>query len=79
MIDRSNQTSVVFEQALDLAEKDEACLMIFYCFTEVMLEPLIESGTGLDWYQQDVGVFHPLETEIMQTQIEGIKQFKPQK
>ncbi|OKH26588.1 hypothetical protein NIES593_00545 [Hydrococcus rivularis NIES-593] len=74
-VDRSNLTSVVFEQALDLAEKDQACLMIFHCFTEVVLEPLIESGTGLDWYQPDVGVFHPLETEIMQTEIEGIKQW----
>jgi len=68
-IEHSNLTSVVFEQALDLADKDKACLMIFHCFTEGMLVPLIESGTALDCYQPDVGVY-PVETEI-----EGIKQW----
>ena len=44
-----NGYSLMFEQALDLAEKDKACLMIFHCFTELMLEPLIKAGTALDF------------------------------
>ncbi len=74
-IDRSNLTSVVFEQALDLAAKDKAALMIFHCFVEEMLEPLIEYRTGLDFYPPDMGAINPYEAEIIQREIEGIEQW----
>ncbi|MBV6622578.1 MAG: universal stress protein [Rivularia sp. (in: Bacteria)] len=74
-IDRSNLTPVVFEQAVDLAAKDKAALMIFHCFVEEMLEPLMESRTGLDFYPSDVGAINPYETEIIQKEIEGIEQW----
>lgn len=32
-IDRSPQTEVVFEQALELAKKEEAALMVFHCLS----------------------------------------------
>jgi len=49
-IDRSPLATEIFEQALDLAQKERACLMLFHCLNrEDWLEagPLLQTGVGL--------------------------------
>lgn len=49
-IDRSPLATEIFEQALDLAQKQRACLMLFHCLNrEDWLEagPLLQTGVGL--------------------------------
>lgn len=49
-LDRSSQSDRVFEQALELAKKDEAALMLFYCLPSELqgsglyIEPPLEAA-----------------------------------
>jgi len=49
-LDRSPLASEIFEQALDLAQKETACLMLFHCLNRedwVEVGPLLQTGIGL--------------------------------
>jgi len=49
-IDCSPLASEIFEQALDLAQKEKACLMLFHCLNRedwVEVGPLLQTGVGL--------------------------------
>lgn len=50
-LDRSSQAPIVFERALDIAEKDNASLLVFHCLSwqkESDIAPLVGTGMGLD-------------------------------
>lgn len=50
-VDRLGQASAVFEQALELAQKNSARLMVFHCVNpqgEGEIAPLMGTGVGLD-------------------------------
>ena len=51
-INHSPSTSIVFERAIDLAQKERANLTILHCIANnsVGLEPLLESGVGSGFY-----------------------------
>jgi nucleotide-binding universal stress UspA family protein len=68
-IDRSPQTSMVFEQALGLAQTEESCLMVFHCVskeTETQPTPFVGTLADIDMY----GTFRRLQRERLQKEIE---------
>ena len=67
-IDRSPSTSIVFERAIDLAQKERANLTILHCIANntIGLEPLLESGAGTGFYPADPEFFQSLSNETLE-------------
>lgn len=60
-IDRSSLASVVFEQALELAKKEEASFMVFHCIDSATLRQLtslIDVGEETKQVQEWLHTFH---------------------
>jgi nucleotide-binding universal stress UspA family protein len=75
-INHSPLTSIVFDRALNLAQQEQANLMILHCLVDVAaLEPLSESGErfGLYPYPSDTGFSQLLQDETLQLDIEQAK------
>ena len=65
-INPSPQTSTVFDQALNLAQKEQASLMILYCLVNIAgLEIPFESGAAFGLYSTDTG-FSQFHNEMLQ-------------
>lgn len=72
-INYSPLASVVFERALNLAQKEQANLTILHCLVDVAEPDLpIESGATFGLYSTDSG-FSPFHNEILQVKIQQAK------
>lgn len=63
-IDRSQLAPIVFEKALELAQLESACLLVFYCLTQKDLgqvSNLIETETGQYISSYPIGTHRQLE------------------
>jgi nucleotide-binding universal stress UspA family protein len=69
-INHSPSTSIVFDRASDLAQKEHANLTILHCIVDntVGLEPLLESGVGSGFYPADPEFSQSLYTETLQVE-----------
>lgn len=67
-INHSNSASIVFERAIDLAQKERANLTILHCIANntVGLEPLLESGAGTGFYPADPEFTQSLYNETLE-------------
>ena len=73
-IDRSPQASMVFEQALELAQKQGSRLMLFHSVsweTQTQATPMIATLADVDMY----GTFHRLQRERLQKEIESAQRW----
>lgn len=71
-IDHSLLTSRVFKKALDIAQSEKANLMIFHCLDaeeEVDIGIPIQSGSGIDIYQQDLVFERQFYQESFQSKV----------
>ena len=72
-INPSPLTSIVFEQALHLAQKEQANLMILYCLVNIAgLDLPIESGAMFGLYSTDLG-FSQFHNETLQLETQQAK------
>jgi nucleotide-binding universal stress UspA family protein len=73
-INHSLLTSIVVERALNLAQQEQANLMILHCLVDVAkLDPLIESGGRFGLYPFDTGFSQSLHKETFQLETEQVK------
>ncbi|MBW4442002.1 MAG: universal stress protein [Plectolyngbya sp. WJT66-NPBG17] len=70
-INHSLLTSAVFDQALDLAQKEQASLMILHCLLDVAeFTPLVESGATVGLYPIDAGFSQWSSIELLQSEVQ---------
>lgn len=70
-VNHSSLTFTVFERALNLAQKEQANLMILHCLADTArLDPLIESGATFGLYPTDAGFSQLLHNETVQLEIQ---------
>lgn len=71
-IDRSPQSPVVFEQALELAQNEGSCLKVLHCLsldTDTLSVPCVGTLADVDLY----GTFHQIHRERLHQEIEKAK------
>lgn len=70
-LDQSSQSQVVFEQALEIAQKEESHLLLFHSLswvTEGQWAPFIGTLADVDMY----GAFHHIQRDRLQQEIENV-------
>lgn len=75
-IDRSSLASEVFEQALELAQKDKASLLVFHCLSREDWQefgPLLPGGLGL--YSPMTENLYRLQQEHLQEKIQQVQEW----
>lgn len=73
-IKHSPLTSTVFARTLNLAQKEQANLMILHCLVDIVgLDPLMESGDTFGLYPTDTGFAQSLHDETLQLEIQQAK------
>lgn len=66
----------VFDQALELAQKEGARLMIFHCFSNQVAgdtATLIDAGTGMSLYPSGLGSLQQLDYENLQRETKQVE------
>ena len=70
-INHSPLISIVFDQALNLAQQQKVNLMILYCLVDVAeVEPIIESGATFGLYPTNAEFSRLMQGEILQSEIQ---------
>jgi nucleotide-binding universal stress UspA family protein len=75
-IDRLPSSVKVFEQALELAQKQSASLIIVHCLNDPTLggiSSLIDVGTGVGAYSTGIGRLQQLDQENLQSEIKQVE------
>jgi nucleotide-binding universal stress UspA family protein len=73
-INHSPLTSIVFDRALNLAQQEQANLMILHCLADfTAIEPGFQSGGTLGLYPINTGFSQPFREETLQLEIEQAK------
>ncbi|MEH1855617.1 MAG: universal stress protein [Nostoc sp.] len=73
-INHSPLTSIVFDRALNLAQQEQANLMILHCLVDfTAIDPGFESGGTFGLYPINTGFSQPFRDETLQLEIEQAK------
>ncbi len=69
-INHSPLSSTVFDQALSLAQHEQANLMVIHCIVDTAgFDPPIESGATFGLYPTDAGLSQLIHSDTVQLQI----------